>query len=145
MCRFKLTKVWWIRKLIRKIMPTALPIDFEVEDVVVRVTNYGYGDKTSIVLKLMEEKDYGYLGKDMDGAAVTLYKNKELNIEVLDVLKKEYIVPIECKIDEKEFRKRLEASALRCASSYVGPYTKDKEEFIKSRLSKGWITDEYRK
>ena len=141
MCKFKITKIWLIRKLIRKVAPSLLPIDFEVEDVVVKATNYWYGDKTSTVLKLVEERDYGYLGEDTDGVAVTLYKNKELHIEVLDIIKKEHVVPISCKISEKEFKKRLEESAIRCANSYVGPHAEYRRASIKKQLAK-WSTDE---
>ncbi len=118
MCRFGITNIWWVRYLIRKISPTALPVNLKLEDVVVEWTrNIGTVYEVKQILKVTTETDGTYVGFTEDGVKEVIWKyrlGEQDKIEVLEIIKKHVEVPMVCEIDVAVFEKRLEESKRRC-------------------------------
>ena len=117
MCKVRLSlmRLWWVRKLIRKIFPQ-LPIDFSVEDAVVKHSyGIGFSDGGSELWRIYKETDSSYLYVDEEGREQEIYtkslNNERRSCEVLYTTKKYKCQPfVECQLYEDEFEKRLEES-----------------------------------
>lgn len=119
MCKFKLTNIWWIRNLIRKIAPNTIPIDFRLEDVIAEVTtNIDKPYKSTKYVKITSETTTAYKGTYENGATAEILKYRlgtEDALEVITVVKKgKPTINIACELSEDEFESRLNESKGRC-------------------------------
>lgn len=143
MCKLGLTKIWFIRKLIRYVMPTALPIDFRLEDAIAEyTTNEGTSYAHTRIVRLVGEKEAWYeayekCSSDTFTAKIKVYKNNSNNeIKILQVVKKTVEIPLVCELDEEEFEKRLMESIARCAK-YDNKYSNRVRYGVLSELVEG--------
>ena len=119
MCKFKLTSIWWIRKLIRKIAPNAIPIDFRLEDVIAKVTtNIDKPYRSTKYVKIISETLTAYKGTYENGTTAEILKYRlgtEDALEVVTIVKKDKpTISIACELSEDEFESRLNESKRRC-------------------------------
>ena len=119
MCKLGLVKVWWIRKLIRKVVPKSVPLDLKVEDAEVKVTRKTWEGVSTEVLRLVSETSTRYDAIAKDGKKYHLHKGDlgiSYDLEILEYKKKkkEESLPLACELDEDDFEKRLEESKKRC-------------------------------
>ena len=127
MCKLGLTNIWFIRKLIRYVMPIALPIDFRVEDAIAEyTTNADTKWARTRLIKLVGETDSWYDAYEISGDSYStklqVYKAIDSNhIKILQAVKKMVDIPLVCGLSEEEFEKRLMESRSRCAK-YANKY-----------------------
>ena len=117
MCKLGLIKVWWIRKLVRKVMPKSVPLDLKVEDAITKVTRKTWDGVNTEILRLVSETSTRYDAIAKDGKKYHLHKGDlgiSYDLEILEYKKKEKSLPLACELDEDEFEKRLEESKKRC-------------------------------
>lgn len=143
MCKLGLTKIWFIRKLIRYITPTALPIDFRVEDAIAEyTTNADTSYAHTRIVRLVGEKESWYEAyekhsSDTFTTKIEVSKNNGNNkIKILQVVKKTVEIPLVCELDEEEFEKRLMESRARCAK-YDNKYSSRVRYGVLSELVEG--------
>ena len=142
MCKLGLTRIWFVRKLIRYVMPTALPIDFRVEDAIAEyITNAETSYAHTRIVRLVGEKEAWYEAYETSGdtfnTKISVYKNKSNDsIKILQVVKKNVDIPLVCELDEKEFEKRLMESKTRC-TKYANKFSSRVRHGILSGLVEG--------
>lgn len=117
MCKLGLIKIWWVRKLVRKVLPKSVPLDLKVEDAEVKVTRKTWVGANTEILRLVSETSTRYDAITKDGKKYYLHKGDlgiSYDLEILEYKKKEKSLPLACELDEDEFEKRLEESKKRC-------------------------------
>ena len=142
MCKLGLTKIWFIRKLIRCVMPTALPIDFRLEDAIAEyTTNADTSYARTRTIRLVGEKEAWYEAYETSGdtfkTKIAVYKHIEsTKIRILQAVKKTIEIPLACELDEEEFEKRLMESRARCAK-YDNKYSSRVKYGVLNELVEG--------
>lgn len=119
MCKFKLINLWWIRKLVRKIAPNTVPVDFRLEDVIAKVTiNVDKPYRSTKHVKITSETLTAYKGTYENGTAAEILKYRlgvEDALEIVKIVKKDDpVTSIACELSEDEFENRLNESRERC-------------------------------
>ena len=119
MCKFKLINLWWVRKLIRKIAPNTVPVDFRLEDVIAKVTtNVGKSYESTMCVKITSETLTAYKGMYENGTTAEVLKHRlgiEDTLEVVTIVKKgKPTISIACELSEDEFESKLNESRERC-------------------------------
>ena len=117
MCKLGLIKIWWVRKLVRKVLPKSVPLDLKIEDAEVKVTRKTWDGVSTEILRLVSETSTRYDAIAKDGKKYYLHKGDlgiSYDLEILEYKKKEKSLPLACELDEDEFEKILEESKKRC-------------------------------
>lgn len=117
MCKLGLIKIWWVRKLVRKVLPKSVPLDLKIEDAEVKVTRKTWDGVSTEILRLVSETSTRYDAIAKDGKKYYLHKGDlgiSYDLEILEYKKKEKSLPLACELDEDEFEKLLEESKKRC-------------------------------
>lgn len=117
MCKLGLIKIWWVRKLVRKVLPKSVPLDLKTEDAEVKVIRKTWDGVNTEILRLVSETSTRYDAIAKDGKKYYLHKGDlgiSYDLEILKYRKKEKSLPLACELDEDEFEKILEESKKRC-------------------------------